>query len=1065
MSKFLRLSLVALCLCASLCATVMGQSTTLGAIGGVVKDPQGAVVPGATITARNEETNKEETTTTDDEGRFRLANLQPGNYTVQINSTGFAPFSQQKIVVEVGLVTSIDVPLAITGSTEVVNVTSSAPVINTEQQDFSNNINQTSINELPINGRRASNFVLLTPGVAPDGNFGLISFRGISGLLNNSTVDGGDNNNAFFAEERGRTRISYVISQAAVREFQVNTSNYSAEYGRAAGGVINTVTKSGTNEFHGSGFYYLRDNKFGARNPFSVQSVLQNGVVTVVGLKPEDKRHQFGGTIGGPIVKDKAFFFFSYDQQKRDFPGVAAFGSPAFLNISAADRTTTRNNIRAAFPAGTTNAVLDAEIDEGLALLQSLTGEVPRNQDQLILLPKIDWNVNDKNTFTATYNRLRSDSVAGIQSPPVVTRGRASFGDDFVDVDMFTARLTSTISPTVLNEMRFQLGRENATAFGSTPTAAEVALANSAGLLASTGRLPQIDVASSSVGISFGNPNFLDRRAFPDERRVQVANTTTVNRGNHTFKFGGDINHTKDIVDNLRNESGAYSYSGLVTFLSDLINPAGKRYSNFNQAFGEPTVEFSTTDYNGFIQDDWRMSPRLTINLGLRYEFQRLPEPQIPNSLPNLPGQLVGPEQTRSFASDKTNFGPRFGFAADLTGDGKTSFRGGYGLYYGRIINSTISNGITNTDAPGAQINIFLLPADAGSPTFPNVIASPAGAARDLVVLSPGLSNPMIHQADLILEREIARNTAVSVSFLGSIGRRLPSFVDVNLNTPTQGRTFRVIGGEFDGQTFESPVFTGPRPDPRFGRITQVQSTVDSTYRALVLQANRRFTNGLQFQASYTFSKSTDTGQTSTTFTTGNAVLNSFDPAGEEGLSNFDIPHRFVASAVWTPDFFGDQGESKVGRAIFNGFTIAPIFQYSSGRPLTAFVSGNLSNTGIATTSPNRFTAGGILGSAGTARPFFLPRNTFRLPKTWAMDLRISRRFNFNEDMNIEFLAEGFNIFNRTNVTNVANRLYSVGGTNAAPTLTFDPTFLAPNEAGNTIYRERQIQFAVRFEF
>src|SRR4030095_11055070 len=218
---------------------------------------------------------------------------------------------------------------------------SEAPVINTSQQDFSTNLNQTSINELPVNGRRWSNFAILTPGATPDGNFGLISFRGISGLLNNSTVDGGDNNQAFFSEERGRTRSAYSISQGAIREFQVNTSNFSAEYGRSAGGVINAITKSGSNEFHGSGFWYTRNNKWGARNPNSFINRLVNGVSTRVALKHVDVRHQVGGTIGGPIVKDKAFFFFSYDEQRRNFPGVAVFSTANYLT------TVNRTNLTA----------------------------------------------------------------------------------------------------------------------------------------------------------------------------------------------------------------------------------------------------------------------------------------------------------------------------------------------------------------------------------------------------------------------------------------------------------------------------------------------------------------------------------------------------------------------------------------------------------------------------------------------------------------------------------------------------------------------------------------------
>ncbi|MBA3601938.1 MAG: carboxypeptidase regulatory-like domain-containing protein, partial [Acidobacteria bacterium] len=277
------------------------QSTVTGGIRGAVTDPQKAIVPNATITATNVGTNQAQTVTSDENGTFVINNLQPGTYNVLVNQSGFGNFNAQSVVVEVGQTTTLDATLAVAGQTATVQVTADAPVINTNDNSNSININQTSINELPINGRRASNFVLLTPATVPDGTFGLISFRGISGLLNNSTVDGGDNNQAFFSEERGRTRINYVISQASVREFQVNTSNYSAEYGRSAGGVINTVTKSGTNEYRGELFYYNRNNRNGARNPRAFQTILVNGVSTLVAAKPIDLREQFGGAIGGPL--------------------------------------------------------------------------------------------------------------------------------------------------------------------------------------------------------------------------------------------------------------------------------------------------------------------------------------------------------------------------------------------------------------------------------------------------------------------------------------------------------------------------------------------------------------------------------------------------------------------------------------------------------------------------------------------------------------------------------------------------------------------------------------------
>ncbi len=412
--------------------------------------------------------------------------------------------TQQNVVVEVGRETNLEVALSVGPVTGSVDVSAEAPVINTTQQDFSTNINQTSINELPINGRRWSNFALLTPGAVPDGTFGLISFRGISGLLNNNTIDGGDNNQAFFAEERGRTRISYSVSQAAIREFQVNTSSYSAEYGRSAGGVVNAITKSGTNEFHGGVFYYQRNNKWGARNPLATKTELINGVFTPVGFKPKDVRHQFGGTIGGPIVKDKAFFFFSYDQQNRNFPGLSIFSSNTFLNLP----TATRTNLVA---RGLTNA----QIDGSLSFLQSLSGPLERTGDQKLFLPKVDWNINEKNTLTVSYNRLRWESPAGVQTQATNTRARDNFGDDFVEIDALNVKLASTLTPTLLNEFRFQWGRDNETQFSQPPLPGEPT--NAVG-----GRSPQTFIQN---GFTFGIPEFLDRAAFPDERRWQFADT------------------------------------------------------------------------------------------------------------------------------------------------------------------------------------------------------------------------------------------------------------------------------------------------------------------------------------------------------------------------------------------------------------------------------------------------------------------------------------------------------------------------------------------------------------
>ena len=1065
------LALVALCLAFG-AGRAAAQSTTNGAIGGVVKDPNGAVVVGATVVATSKETNRESTATTDDEGRFRIVELQPGNYSLKVNASGFGEFIRPTVVVEVGLVTPADVDLALTATTESVDVTSEAPVINTSQQDFASNINQTSINELPINGRRASNFVLLTPGVAPDGDFGLISFRGISGLLNNSTVDGGSNNNAFFAEEAGRTRISSSISQAAVREFQVNTSNYSAEYGRAAGGVVNTVTKSGSNEFHGQAFYYNRNNRFGARNPLGFRNVLVNGVVQREALKPDDVRHQFGGAIGGPVVKDKLFFFFSYDQQKRNFPGIAQFDTPNFLveaptNANGINRTTLAAR-------GLTNAQIDAT----RAFLVSLTGETPRRQDQYLLLPKIDWNINESNTASFTYNRLRSDSPAGIQTQALVTRGRASFGDDFVDIDYGIFRLNSTIAPTLVNEARVKISREDLYAFSNDPLPGEPTTGPG-------GRPPSIAITG---GLTFGKANFLERYHNPLEKTFQIVDNMTWTRGNHTIKFGGDYLRSNDLLENLFQEGGVYAYNNIGDFMVDYVNfasngalralsattpttnplgrcssstrRAGQCYtSNYAQGFGALGTEFTTHDFAFFVQDDIRWTPRLTVNLGLRWEYEQLPDPQIPNPRS---------AQTASFSSDKNNFGPRVGFAYDLTGDGKTSMRGGVGVYYGRLINSTVGELLTDTGVDRGQLSVSLAATAAGAPIFPNVLPVPdavvnqSGAhvpGSNIVVLEPNFHMPTIIQGDFIIEREIGRNTMVSASYLTSRGRYLPTFINTNIAPTTSFQTLTVTSGQFAGQSVTVPVYTS-RINSDFFNIAEVRGQVESAYHALVLQANRRLTDGLQFQMSYTLSRARDNGQTSITFSAANNPTDPYNLDLDKGPANFDIPHRFVASAVYNPKGFG-LDESALGRAIFGGWTIAPIVTAQSGRPYSAGVS--VTNRPLANALNSSIT-----GSGGDS--YFLPlgRNSFRQPKIVNVDLRLSRRFNLGETRNIEFLAEAFNLFNRSHVTSVnttAFRLVSAVSGGPGVNLVPDATFGTESALGNSIFRERQVQFAVRFEF
>jgi Carboxypeptidase regulatory-like domain/TonB dependent receptor-like, beta-barrel len=976
---------------------------------GVVTDSTGAVLPGVSVVVRNMDTNVVRETTTDSGGRYRAGALQPGRYEVSVSLSGFESKRTGDVPAHVGDTATVDFQLRPAGMAEEVTVTGESPLVDNTRTDVSNVVSRTAIENLPINGRRWENFVLLSPGVTNDGGFGLVSYRGISGLYNNNTVDGVDNNQAFFSEARGRTRASYTISQAAIREFQVGISNFSAEFGRAAGGTVNAVTKSGTNEVSGEAFYFLRDDSFQSKDPFA-------------SFKPSEKRQQFGASVGGPLKKDKAFFFINYDQQLRNFPYFVRTSSPTFTSqpCTAPGCAATLNWIAA---------------ETGPA--------VPREGNNRILLGKVDIALNKDHNLSLQYNRHRWRAPNGIRTPAINFNAASDNGLDIVRTDFGLLTLNSVLGPRFLNELRLQLGRDF------------------------EAQEPNVRGPGTSVtnGFSFGMPNFLPRPKYPDEKRYQFLDNVSFYRGNHSIKIGADINYVREDIINLFQGGGIYSYANLQNLASDCPPAAtgcvplqdattGRHYTSFTQAFDlRPGLAgdafFTTTDYNFFVQDNWKVTKELMLNLGLRYEYQQLPQPgkaKVKGIV--FTGNPAFPASTH-FNQDKNNFGPRLGFTYDVGARHETVVRGGFGVYYGRTSNSVLFTALTNNAVTTATY--VFNPSTAGAPAYPAVLSAPPsipGTRPSISTLSPGLQRPEIYMGDFTVERSLGHDVTVSASYLFSKGKKLPLFIDTNLPGPNAQVTYVGPSGSVLGTL---PFFRGTRADLTVGRNIEVRSDAESTYNGLVLQVNKRVSKGLLFNANYTLSKSTDLGQNSTTFIpTFSNVVNPLELAAEEGTSAFDRRHRFVTSLHYAPDWLW-------------GVQIGGVGTFESGLPLTATIAGGVAAAtgGVDTSTTN--------GSGGDNRVPFLERNGFRQSGRKTIDLRLSKSFDLGGRRKLVALWEGFNVFNWVNYTGFSAIKYRVGssaydaGTNTVTVnLTEDSGFLLPNSASNTLFGPRDMQVGIK---
>ncbi|HZS04376.1 MAG TPA: carboxypeptidase regulatory-like domain-containing protein [Blastocatellia bacterium] len=1039
MRRKLTRSVTGLVLCCLLALSGVAGAQGLGSIVGTVTDPTGAVIAGAKVTATEVGTGFARTTTTDAEGRYVLASLRPAQYDLSVEAAGFRTFSQKGVTLLADQTLTLGMAVQVGAQSEVISVTTEAVQVDTSTPTLKQVIERERVQELPLNGRNAATLTLLVPGAvaAPSGGADQGTTKTFPGAVT-IAANGARQNMVSYSLDGGNYVDEYTnVNQPfpmpdALQEFSVQTSNYSAEYGQNAGAVVNVVTRSGTNNFHGDAFEFVRNEVFNARQWQAAK-------------RDQLKRNQFGGVFGGPIIHDRTFFFASFQATRfRNVGGARTITVPsAALRATATDPAVI--NLLKGIPVGDAN--------------NQVSFARPDRQNFNEVLGKVDHSFSQKDKVSGRYFYNRFSRNAVFDPANFLTY---SDGSTIVSQNTLIT-YTHVFSSNLLNSFRFSYANEKATR----GPAADAISVNDLGVALPFQAAPKaIQQIRINGAFSFGdNPNatfFRDNFTWGDDVNWVL--------GKHDLRFGGVIERSRVDLDNKFFQPAEFSFPSLTAFLAGQLGD----YSG-NLAFRQGAGEFKLNRnyFIGFyVQDNFRVSRRLTVNLGLRYEpflpwhelkgrvqQFRLPDflsgihsKQFPNAPAGVffPGDVGVPED--GVGASLNNLAPRIGFAYDVFGDGRTSVRGGFGIFYDTRLTGIINNRFvdqtpfspqfilsTQTGAvrPGsfsdplctkaATQTAFGCTSQSGVYPFPATFPPPANTPFTLnqLILSWDPVNkyqvPTVYNWNLSVERQLPYSVLARAAYVGSHSSHLTETINLNPSPVGGGnRRLNTIAGA-----------------PLFSDIQQDLQDINSSYHSLQLSAEKRMAAGLTILGSYTWSKSIDDlppGAGVTGFDTYSArpwddpLRHQFD----RGPSEFDHTHRFVASYVWQLPKLG--GANGLVRGVLGDWQLSGLVSAQTGRPITILSGVNNSGTGIgqdrANIVANAYGSGACAGSTKACKDWIAPtsfvnnpagtfgnvgKGSLRFPGAFTWDMAFTKNFSFTERYKLQFRAEFFNIFNRVN--------------------------------------------------